>query len=72
MLAGSQYDISVRQVFECEVKLRLQDSLPLVMNSSRYVLIEIKSFDISDIHLIKELDRGGLQYPHPDVVSIVM
>ncbi|KAJ8896885.1 hypothetical protein PR048_002231, partial [Dryococelus australis] len=130
MLAGSQYNISVRQVFECEEKLRLQDSLPLVLNSSKYGLIELKSFDISDacevkptvklseiIHsitvgekylrdldtvipvltslaklkcnvchsglvsdknldlshsLIKELDHGGLQYPHPDVVSIVM
>ncbi|KAJ8896658.1 hypothetical protein PR048_002002 [Dryococelus australis] len=139
MLAGSQYNISVSQVFKCEAKLRLQDSLALVLNSSKYGLIEIKSFDINDaceekstvklskiIHsiiigekylhdlepvipvltclagycvykllkklkcntchsglvsdnyfdsshsLIKELDRGGLQYPHPDVVSIVM
>ncbi|KAJ8886305.1 hypothetical protein PR048_012516 [Dryococelus australis] len=48
MLAGSQYNISVRQVFECEAKLRLQDSLPLVVNSSKYGLIEIKPFDISD------------------------
>ncbi|KAJ8880367.1 hypothetical protein PR048_016836 [Dryococelus australis] len=139
MLAGSQYNTSVRQVFECGAKLRLRDSLPLVLNSSKYGSIEIKSFDISDacegkstlklseiIHsitvgekdlrdlepgipvptylsgycvykllkklkcnashsglvsdkyfdsshgLIKELDRGGLQYPHLDVVSIVM
>ncbi|KAJ8883143.1 hypothetical protein PR048_014983, partial [Dryococelus australis] len=41
-------NISVRQVFECEAKLRLQDSLPLVLNSNKYGLIEIKSFDISD------------------------
>ncbi|KAJ8874184.1 hypothetical protein PR048_025026 [Dryococelus australis] len=139
MLAGSQYNTSVRQVFECEANLRLQDSLPLVLNSSKYGLIEMKSYDISDayeekstvklseiIHsstlgekylrdlepvipvltylagycvykllkklkcnayhsglvsdkyfgssytLIKELDRGGLQYPRPDVVSTVM
>ncbi|KAJ8887183.1 hypothetical protein PR048_013398 [Dryococelus australis] len=48
MLAGSQYNISVSQVFECEAKLRLQDSLPLVLNSSKYGFIEIKSFVISD------------------------
>ncbi|KAJ8892961.1 hypothetical protein PR048_005542 [Dryococelus australis] len=133
MLAG------IRQIFECEAKLKLQDSLPLVLNSSKHGLIEIKSFDISDaceekstvklseiIHsitvgekylhdmepgmpvltyiagycvykllkklkwiachsvlvsdlyfdsshsLVKELDRGGLRYPHPDVVIIVM
>lgn len=139
MLAGSQYNVSIRQVFESEAKLRLQNSLPLVLNSNKFGLIEIKSFDISDVReeksankigemfrditveekdlnevesvipvltylagycvygllkklkcqachsglvtdkyfqsshsLIKEMDRGGLQYPHPDVVSIVM
>ncbi|KAJ8885477.1 hypothetical protein PR048_011674 [Dryococelus australis] len=73
ILAGSQHYISVRQVIECEAKLRLQDSLPLKLRcNARYSgLVSDKYFDSSH-SLIKELDRGGLQYPHPDVASIVV
>jgi predicted nucleic acid binding AN1-type Zn finger protein len=147
MMAGSQYIISVRQVFECESKLRMQNYLPLTLKSSLYGVIKVNigdilendipenladisipsgSFsnsliDLDDInvesiekntfpvlvylagycaritnkklkcnqctkltctdkelvvadtyHVIRNMDRGGLLYPQPDVVSIVV
>ncbi|XP_035223260.1 LOW QUALITY PROTEIN: uncharacterized protein LOC118196010 [Stegodyphus dumicola] len=44
-LAGSQYLVSVRQVYEAETKLRLQNFLPLTLNSSTYGKIKISSTD---------------------------
>ncbi|XP_035210574.1 uncharacterized protein LOC118184934 [Stegodyphus dumicola] len=44
-LAGSQYLISVRQVYEAETELRLQNFLPLTLNSSTYGKIKISSTD---------------------------
>lgn len=44
-LAGCQYNVSIRQVFECETKLRIQNSLHLTMNSSVFGNIDVKNFN---------------------------
>ncbi|XP_065298429.1 uncharacterized protein [Dermacentor albipictus] len=36
MLAGSQYHVSIRQVYECENKLRLQSTLPAISKDERW------------------------------------
>lgn len=33
-LAGGQYDISITQLYETEMKLRLQSTLPLILKSN--------------------------------------
>ncbi|KAH7966614.1 hypothetical protein HPB49_018028 [Dermacentor silvarum] len=41
-LAGAQYHVSVRQVYDCENKLRLQNTLPLVATKLRGCVDEDK------------------------------
>lgn len=47
-LAGSQYNISIRQMFECESKLRVQNSLTLILKSDKFGVINIKNLDFSE------------------------
>lgn len=151
-MAGSQYLVSIRQIFEVESKLRIQNLLPLTLNSDTFGKLQVplsndmlsktidniefentrsntrvltnldlvyteeefadisnclpvftylggycaravikrnkceacqkhlvldKFFDTelntnSHYSLIKNIDRGGLLYPHPDVVNVVL
>lgn len=48
-LAGSQYLISIRQIFEVENKLRLQSILPLQLSSKKYGKICVDMNDIENI-----------------------
>lgn len=58
--AGAQYHISVRQVFESESKLRMQNTVPLLLKSKVYGDIEITSTDISEFVESTE-DEEGVQ-----------
>ncbi|XP_049801053.1 uncharacterized protein LOC126236056 [Schistocerca nitens] len=40
-MAGSQYLISVRQIFEVEAKMRMQNMLPLMLNSSTFAKLPV-------------------------------
>ncbi|XP_077491413.1 uncharacterized protein LOC144102027, partial [Amblyomma americanum] len=53
-LAGAQYYVSIRQVYECENKLRLQNTLPLVATRSRDCTDEDQQWD----GLLKENKRS--------------
>lgn len=44
-LAGSQYHISVVQLYESEMKLRLQSFLPLTLNSSRHGKLSVSPIE---------------------------
>jgi hypothetical protein len=44
-LAGCQYNVSIRQIFECETKLRLQNSLHLTVHSNTYGKIDVGNFN---------------------------
>jgi hypothetical protein len=54
-LAGSQYLISIRQIFEVEAKLRMQDFLPLKSKSSMFGNLELDfknaELDIPDLDI---------------------
>ena len=50
-MAGSQYLISVRQIFEVENKLRLQSILPLQLSSKKYGRVTVNLDDIENIEL---------------------
>ena len=45
-LAGSQYNVSLRQIFESESKLRLQNYLPLSLHSKKIGVIPIEKLDV--------------------------
>lgn len=56
MMAGAQYMISIRQIFEVENKLRLQSILPLQLSSSEFGrlnvdLDNIENIEVPDINL---------------------
>lgn len=44
-LAGSQYCISIRQVYETETKLRVQSIMPLLLKSKNCGEFELSLFD---------------------------
>ncbi|CAN7949421.1 unnamed protein product, partial [Ixodes hexagonus] len=117
-LAGAQYHISARQVFECEKKLRLQKMLMLMktededqsvfnvliteddlQNSqcdmpviayvagyrahvtlkhmhcegcAELLVMDGRMVDVEDLSLISLLIRGGLKFPQPSTVTMVL
>lgn len=84
-LAGSQYNISVTQIFETELKLRLQSTLPLSLKSNAYgnVVVdnpikenetdlneEIESFNKELIVTVCEADLSNLKNMVPIITYI--
>ncbi|GFX73991.1 transposable element P transposase [Trichonephila clavipes] len=55
-LSGSQYLISIRQLYEVEAKLRMQNFLPLTLVSNTYGQLNLK-----DIHLEDSCDENPLE-----------
>lgn len=49
MIAGAQYLISIRQIFEVENKLRLQSILPLQLSSSEFGKLNVELDNIENI-----------------------
>ncbi|GFX08422.1 transposable element P transposase [Trichonephila clavipes] len=47
-LSGSQYLISIRQLYEIEAKLRMQNFLPLTMVSNTYGQLNLKDIHLKD------------------------
>lgn len=57
-LAGSQYNISLQQLFECENKLRVQSALRLKLKTKTFGEIELRDFAFeSDIIDIEDVDN---------------
>ncbi|GFT13566.1 transposable element P transposase [Trichonephila clavipes] len=55
-LSGSQYLISIRQLYEVEAKLRMQNFLPLTLVSNTYGQLNLK-----DIHLEDSCNENPLE-----------
>ncbi|GFX30383.1 transposable element P transposase [Trichonephila clavipes] len=55
-LSGSQYLISIRQLYEIEAKLRMQNFLPLTLVSNTYGQLNLK-----DIHLEDSCNENPLE-----------
>ncbi|GFX01443.1 transposable element P transposase [Trichonephila clavipes] len=55
-LSGSQYLISIRQLYEVEAKLRMQNFLPLTLVSNTYGQLNLK-----DIHLEDSYNKNPLE-----------
>ncbi|GFS96648.1 transposable element P transposase [Trichonephila clavipes] len=55
-LSGSQYLISIRQLYEVEAKLRMQNFLPLTLVSNTYGQLNLK-----DIHLEDSFNENPLE-----------
>lgn len=62
-LAGAQYHVSLRQIFESEAKLRMQSVLPLILKSSIYGSINL------DPGKLKEIIADVLNIPDSDVLD---
>lgn len=61
-LAGGQYDVSLRQVFECEKKIRMLSVLKLTMNNASISLSDFSinwedcdSGECNDVHVLEPL-----------------
>lgn len=68
-LAGGQYDISITQLFEGENKMRLQSTLPLVLNSNVYGHVAIDINDVEDDN-DSELVDSKLSLDHNFAVKV--
>ncbi|XP_049805645.1 uncharacterized protein LOC126248581 [Schistocerca nitens] len=71
-LAGSQYNVSVTQVYEAEKKLRIQSVMPLVLCSPSYGNITvgaIKNFMFSEVEETHTLDIE-VSVTQDDVLSV--
>uniref|UniRef100_A0A2L2Y813 Transposable element P transposase n=1 Tax=Parasteatoda tepidariorum TaxID=114398 RepID=A0A2L2Y813_PARTP len=56
-LAGGQYDISITQLYESEMKLRLQSTLPLILKSNVFGYVKI---DLNNIENESEFLNSNL------------
>lgn len=57
-MAGSQYLITIRQIFEVESKLRIQSLLPLCLNSDMFGKLEITLNDIVGCSNLESSDNN--------------
>ena len=67
-LAGSVYLISLRQLYEAETKIRLQNILPLVLKSSTYgdIISDITNVDVSDTLEQESKDSNNFEIDFSD------
>lgn len=68
-MAGSQYHISMRQLLECEKKLRLQSCIKLqLLIKSEILIIQLNNFDNCDELTTTESEESDLTFP-PIIVN---
>jgi Transposase protein len=65
-MAGSQYLISIRQVFEIESKIRMQNTLPLILKSKEYGNIIISQLTFKSFFTNLNIEQSGEQFDISD------